>query len=85
MLPAVAGVFAVGLALLPLISAQVNPTHIGWIDHSPLSTRMFETGGSFLAGETGHVIAQPPRERYALIPALLIGMPCCSSRCAAHP
>jgi mannosyltransferase len=73
-LPAVAVVFAVGLALLPLISAQVNPTHIGWIDHSPLSTRIFETGASFLAGETGHVIAEPPRERYALIPVALIGM-----------
>jgi mannosyltransferase len=73
-LPAVGGVVAVGLALLPLISAQINPTHIGWIDHSPLSTRLFETGGSFLIGETGHVIAQPPRDRYALIPALLIGI-----------
>jgi mannosyltransferase len=73
-LPAVGAVVAVGLALLPLISAQVNPTHIGWIDHSPLSTRFFETGVSFLAGETGHVIAEPPRERYALIPTVLIGV-----------
>jgi 4-amino-4-deoxy-L-arabinose transferase-like glycosyltransferase len=73
-LPAVAAVVAVGLALLPLISAQVNPTHIGWIDHSPLSTRIFETGAGFLAGETGHVIAEPPRERYALIPVTLIGV-----------
>jgi len=73
-LPALLAVGAVGLALLPLILAQINPTHIGWIDHSPLSTRLFETGGSFLMGETGHVIAQPPRERYALIPALLIGI-----------
>jgi mannosyltransferase len=73
-LPALLGVGAVGLALLPLILAQVNPTHIGWIDHSPLSTRLFETGGSFLIGETGHVIAQSPRERFALIPALLIGV-----------
>jgi 4-amino-4-deoxy-L-arabinose transferase-like glycosyltransferase len=73
-LPALAVVLAVGLALLPLISAQVNPTHIGWIDHSPLSTRIFETGVSFLAGETGHVIAEPPRERYALIPVALIGV-----------
>ena len=29
---------------------------------------------SFLAGETGHVIAEPPRERYALLPAVLIGV-----------
>jgi mannosyltransferase len=73
-LPVLAGVVVVGLALLPLIATQMNPTHIGWIDHSPLSTRLFETGGSFLMGETGHVIAQPPRERYAAIPALLIGI-----------
>lgn len=73
-LPAVGGVVAAGLALLPLISVQVNPTHIGWIDHSPLLTRLLETGGSFLAGETGHVIAEPPRDRYALIPAALVGI-----------
>jgi mannosyltransferase len=71
-LPALAVVVAVGLALLPLIAAQVNPTHIGWIDYSPFSTRVFETGVSFLAGETGHVIAEPPRDRFALIPATLI-------------
>ena len=64
----------VGLALVPLILAQVNPTHIGWIEGSPLSSRFFQTGVSFLAGETGHVIAEPPRERYALLPAILIGV-----------
>jgi mannosyltransferase len=72
-LPAVAGVGVVGLALVPLISAQVNPTHIGWIEHSLLSTRFYEAGISFLIGETGHVIAEPPRERYALLPAILAG------------
>jgi 4-amino-4-deoxy-L-arabinose transferase-like glycosyltransferase len=73
-LPAVGGVVAVGLALVPLIDSQVNPTHIGWIDHSPLPTRLWETAVSFLIGETGHVIAEPPRERYALIPVVLIGV-----------
>jgi 4-amino-4-deoxy-L-arabinose transferase-like glycosyltransferase len=73
MLPAVGAVGLVGLALLPLISSQVNPTHIGWIDFTPLSGRLFQTGISFLVGETGHVIAEPPRERYALLPAILIG------------
>ena len=73
-LPAVAGVGLVGLALLPLIAAQVNPKHIGWIDFTPLSGRLFQTGISFLTGETGHVIAEPPRERYALIPAELVGI-----------
>ena len=70
-LPALAGVGAVGLALIPLIAAQVNPTHIGWIEHSLLSTRFIETGVSFLIGETGHVIAEPPRHRFAVLPALL--------------
>jgi 4-amino-4-deoxy-L-arabinose transferase-like glycosyltransferase len=73
LLPAIGAVVAVGLALLPLINAQVNPNHIGWIENSALSLRFWETGVSFLIGETGHVIAEPPRERYALIPALLIG------------
>jgi 4-amino-4-deoxy-L-arabinose transferase-like glycosyltransferase len=72
--PAVAGVGIVGVALIPLITAQVNPTHIGWIDHSLLSTRFLEAGVSFLIGETGHVIAEPPRERYALLPAILVGV-----------
>jgi 4-amino-4-deoxy-L-arabinose transferase-like glycosyltransferase len=71
-LPALALVAATGLALLPLITSQVNPTHIGWIDFTPLSSRFFQTGISFLIGETGHVIAEPPRERYALLPVILI-------------
>jgi 4-amino-4-deoxy-L-arabinose transferase-like glycosyltransferase len=73
-LPAVAGVALVGAALVPLISAQVNPQHIGWIDGTPLPNRLLQTGVSFLAGETGHVIAEPPRERYALIPAVATGI-----------
>ncbi len=72
--PAVAAVGLAGLALVPLISAQVNPTHIGWIEESLLSTRFLQTGVSFLIGETGHVIAEPPRERYALLPAILIAV-----------
>jgi mannosyltransferase len=70
---AVAGVALVGAALLPLIAAQVNPAHIGWIDATPLSGRFVQTGASFLIGETGHVIAEPPRERYALAPVALVG------------
>jgi len=70
-LPAVGCVAAAGLALTPLITAQVNPDHIGWIEESLLSTRFIETSVSFLAGETGHVIAEPPRERYALLPGIL--------------
>jgi mannosyltransferase len=73
-LPAVAGVGLVGLALVPLIAAQVNPKHIGWIDHTSLLSRLLQTGVSFLIGETGHVIAEPPRERYALVPLIAVAI-----------
>jgi mannosyltransferase len=71
-LPALGGVAATGLALLPLANSQTNPNHIGWIENSPLGSRLWETGVSFLVGETGHVIAEAPRERYVLFPAVLI-------------
>jgi mannosyltransferase len=73
-LPALGAVGATGLALLPLANAQTNPTHIGWIEESPLAERLWETGVTFLIGETGHVIAEPPRERYALFPLALVGV-----------
>ncbi len=73
-LPVLAAVGLVGAALLPLIAAQTNPTHIGWIEGTPLVGRFFETGASFLMGETGHVIAEPPRDHYALVPAVLLGL-----------
>jgi mannosyltransferase len=72
LLPPLTFVGLTGLALVPLILAQINPTHVGWIEESPLSSRFFQTGVSFLIGETGHVIAEPPREHYALVPAILI-------------
>ncbi len=72
-LPALAAVGAAGLALLPLASSQNNPTHIGWIENSPLPERFWETAVSFLVGETGHVIAEAPRERYAIVPIVLVG------------
>jgi mannosyltransferase len=73
-LPALAAVAATGAALLPLLIAQVVPKHIGWIEGSPVSLRLWETAVSFLAGETGHVIAEPPRPRYALVPAVAVGV-----------
>jgi mannosyltransferase len=73
-LPALAAVGAVGASLLPLIAAQTNPNHIGWIEESPLSARFFQTGVSFLVGETGHVIAEPPRVHYAVLPAIGVAL-----------
>ena len=73
-LPALAAVAAAGAALLPLIAAQTNPNHIGWIEESPLGNRFFETGVSFLIGETGHVIAEPPRVHYAVLPVIGVAL-----------
>jgi len=70
----VAGVAAVGLALVPLILIQANPEHIGWIHHIPLPTRLWESAVAFLIGETGNVIAEQPRIAYSLFPALLVGV-----------
>ena len=72
-LPALGAVLATGLALLPLLASQVNPTHIGWIENSPLGERLWETLANFAIGETGHVIAEPPRDRYAVVPLALLG------------
>ncbi len=74
LLPAVGAVALTGLALTPLIAAQVNPHHIGWIEGTPLPSRLLQTGVSFLIGETGHVIAEPPRERYAVVPAVAVAL-----------
>lgn len=71
-MPALAFVAAAGAALLPLLGAQVNSTHIDWIEKSPLSTRFLEVGASFLIGETGHVIAEPVRYAYAIVPAVAV-------------
>jgi 4-amino-4-deoxy-L-arabinose transferase-like glycosyltransferase len=73
-LPALAAVGAAGAALLPLIAAQANPNHIGWIEESALGSRFLQTGVSFLIGETGHVIAEPPRVHYAVLPAIAVGL-----------
>jgi mannosyltransferase len=73
-LPALALIGAVGASLLPLIAAQANPKHIGWIAEGPLSTRIFQTAVSFLIGETGHVIGEPPRVHYAVLPAIAVGL-----------
>ncbi|HEY2478255.1 MAG TPA: glycosyltransferase family 39 protein [Solirubrobacterales bacterium] len=74
LLPALALVGATGASLLPLIAAQANPDHIGWIEESALGSRFFQTGVSFLVGETGHVIAEPPRVHYAVLPAIAVGL-----------
>ncbi len=70
--PALAGVAAVGLALAPLLFAQTNSVHIGWIANTSLPTRLLQTGTSFLIGETGSVLGQRPAYGYAVAPAIML-------------
>jgi mannosyltransferase len=71
--PAVAATALLGLALLPLLLEQVTPAKTGWLHSIPFSSRVLQTGVSFMVGETGRLIGEPPRVRYALIPAILVG------------
>lgn len=73
-LPALAVVGATGLALLPLLLAQINPRHINWIEEGSLAARLWEAGVASLAGETGPVIGEPLRPHYALIPAIAVAI-----------
>ena len=72
LLPALAAVAVTGLALLPLLAAQTNSVHIGWISNTPLPTLMLQTGASFLIGETGSVLGQLTSYGYAVAPAFLV-------------
>jgi hypothetical protein len=74
LVPALAAVAVTGLALLPLLAAQTNSLHIGWITNTPLPTRMLQTGTSFIIGETGSVLGQATSYGYAVAPALLVAL-----------
>ncbi|HXV05746.1 MAG TPA: glycosyltransferase family 39 protein [Solirubrobacterales bacterium] len=73
-LPAVGMTALLGLALVPLLLSQISPAKTGWLHSIPFSSRVFQTGVSFLVGETGRLIDEPPHERFALMPAILIGV-----------
>ncbi len=59
------------VALSPLIVAQTSPDHIGWIENSSLPWRIGDMSAVFLIGETGHVISEPTRGLFAIVPATL--------------
>jgi mannosyltransferase len=71
-LAAAGAVLLFGLLLAPLAIEQANPHHIGWISGSPLGTRAVDTAASFMIGETGQVIAEPPRNGFAIVPGILV-------------
>ncbi|HEU4392037.1 MAG TPA: glycosyltransferase family 39 protein [Solirubrobacterales bacterium] len=69
-----AGIWVVGLfglLLAPLALHQMSYGHAEWISNFSLGHRVIETATTFVAGETGDIIARPERPALALLPLAL--------------
>jgi mannosyltransferase len=62
---------AAALLLAPLAIHQMSIGHAEWISNFSLGHRLWETGLTFMLGETGDIIAQPEHPLLAVVPALL--------------
>jgi 4-amino-4-deoxy-L-arabinose transferase-like glycosyltransferase len=60
-----------GLLLAPLAIHQMSIGHAEWIGNFSLGHRIWETGLTFMLGETGDVIARPEHPLLAVVPCLL--------------
>jgi mannosyltransferase len=60
-----------GLLLAPLAILQASHKHAEWISGTTLGHRLWETGVTFMLGETGDIIASPERPLRAVVPCLL--------------
>ncbi|HEX3324935.1 MAG TPA: glycosyltransferase family 39 protein [Solirubrobacterales bacterium] len=69
--PGVGILAAVGLLLAPLAIHQMSSGHAEWIGSFSLGHRLWETGLTFMLGETGDIIARPEHPLLALVPCLL--------------
>jgi mannosyltransferase len=63
---------AAGLLLAPLALHQMSIGHAEWIGGRSLGHRIWETGLSFMLGETGDIIARPEHPLLAVVPCLLV-------------
>jgi uncharacterized membrane protein len=73
--PVARGLWIVALAallLLPLAIHQMSAGHAEWIAGHALSHRLWETGATFLVGETGDVISRPEAFLPALAPFAIV-------------
>jgi mannosyltransferase len=61
-----------GLLLAPLALHQMSSEHANWIANRALGHRLWETGATFMIGETGEIIARPEPSLWALAPFLLV-------------
>jgi mannosyltransferase len=68
------GLWIVGLAaalLAPLAYHQMSYGHAEWIGKFTLGHRLWETGSTFLTGETGDIIGRPDRPLLSVLPLAL--------------
>jgi mannosyltransferase len=63
-------VLLAGLALAPLAVHQMSLGHAEWIGERSLGHRIWESGVTFVIGETGDIIARPEIVLPALVPVL---------------
>jgi mannosyltransferase len=60
-----------GLLLAPLAIHQMSIGHAEWIANHALGHRIWETGATFMIGETGDIIARPETPLLAVVPFAL--------------
>ncbi|HEX3608194.1 MAG TPA: glycosyltransferase family 39 protein [Solirubrobacterales bacterium] len=70
--PGIGIIAAAGLLLAPLAIHQMSSGHAEWIGGRTLGHRLWETGLTFMLGETGDIIARPEHPLLALVPFLLV-------------
>jgi len=69
-----AGLWIIGLMALllaPLVIHQMSYGHAEWIGKFTLGHRLWETGATFVIGETGDIIGGPERPTLAFVPLAL--------------
>ena len=65
-------VLLAGLALAPLALHQQAAGHAEWISTHALGHRIWESGATFLIGETGDIVARPESPLAAIVPFALV-------------
>ncbi len=72
--PGLGIIAAAGLLLAPLAIHQMSIGHAEWIGGRSLGHRIWETGLTFMLGETGDIIARPEHPLLAVVPCLLVAV-----------
>ncbi len=72
LLPGLAVIGGMALALLPLLAHQMSFAHAAWIGNFTLAHRLGETALNLVLGETGDIVSRPTHPLLAAVPYLLL-------------